>query len=422
MKRLRGGPWFAAGVIVGVIVMTAFLAVQDAREGWPYSRHHGHADETAVVNRASETAGAAPDRAARAIVTLDSAQFDRLGVQLEPARLETVSAETRHVATVTADESRIAHVHTRVSGWVEQLYVNTTGENVRAGQPLAAVFSQDLFSSQTEYLTALGRSSALQSTAVVEAARTRLKVLGMEEAEIAALERDRTARRLVTVVAPRSGVVLRRGVTVGTAIDPSTELMTIADLSRVWVIAEVALADAVQLEVGSEAQLSFPTLGVAPLSAAVDFVYPTLSERTRTVRMRFSVPNVDHALRPGVFGTATFNPTARQALTVPRDSIVETGESQHVFVHSEADRLEPRKVRTGARLGGRVEVVEGLAAGEHVVSAGVFLIDSESRLRASSSGVGHVGHGGSPRTSAASEGEVGGDASHSAHGPREPEP
>jgi Cu(I)/Ag(I) efflux system membrane fusion protein len=393
------------------LLVALALLLQDQRDGWPFSRHHAHS-----VSSLSSTEPTTHDPGSggnRAAVALDAAEIDTLGVRVEPAKLEVVSVSTRHVATVTPDEGRLSHVHARVSGWVERLYVDTTGASVTAGQPLAAIFSQDLFASQTEYLVALQRSRELGGSAVLDAARTRLKLLGMTDAEIAAIEREGAARRLVTIVAPRSGVVLRRGVTVGTSIDASTELLTVADLTSVWVIAEVAEADAAGIAAGTEALLEFPGSGRAPFTAAVELVYPTLSERTRTVRTRLSVPNADGALRPGLYGTATFTQPARTALTVPRDAVVDTGESQHVFVHAPTGVLEPRPVRVGTRIGARVEIVEGIEVGEEVVSAGVFLIDSESRLRASGIGVGHVGHGNTAADEASAAPST--DAPHSDH-------
>jgi Cu(I)/Ag(I) efflux system membrane fusion protein len=181
-------------------------------------------------------------------------------------------------------------------------------------------------------------------------------------------------------------------VSAGTAVDPSTEIVTIADLSQVWVIAEVAEADAAQVVSGAAATLSFPMSGREPFSARVQFIYPTLTERTRTVRVRLPVPNLNGLLRPGMYGSAEFPPVARDALTVARDAVIDTGESQHVFVHTPGNVLEPRQVKVGARLVDRVEILQGLAPGDHVVTTGVFLIDSESRLRASG-GTGHSGHG-----------------------------
>jgi RND family efflux transporter MFP subunit len=280
-----------------------------------------------------------------------------------------------------------------VAGWLEALYVNTTGQSVRAGQPLAAIFSQELYSSQNEYLSALRRAGSGPASVVLDAARTRLEVLGMNDAEIAGIEKTGEARRLVTITAPRSGIVLNRGVSAGTAVDPSTEIVTLADLSQVWVIAEVAEADAAQVSTGATATLNFPMSGRDPFAAMVEFVYPTLTERTRTVRVRLPVPNRDGKLRPGMYGNAEFSPAARTALTVSRDAVIDTGESQHVFVHTSENMIEPRKVKIGARLADRVEILQGLTPGDHVVTSGVFLIDSESRLRASG-GTGHSGHGG----------------------------
>lgn len=398
-------PWLSSAAIVALIV--GFLAVQNARHGWPFSLHHGLAEETHAAHTAS--AKAKGDATRRASVDLARGEYDRLGIRLEPARLEPIGAAARYTAVVSTDESRVAHVHTRISGWIEKLYLNTTGEAVRAGQPVAEVFSQELLASQNEFLAASRQNRALSGSSVYEAARSRLAVLGMSAAEIDALERAGTPRRTLSIVAPRSGIVLRRGVTVGTAVDPSTELVTIADLSRVWVLVEVPEVDSAALSVGSEAALGFPALGALPLMAKVEFVYPTLSEQTRTVRVRFALDNHGGKLRPGLFGTASFNATGRTALTVPRDAVIDTGDSQHVFVRTSDETLEPRTVRLGLRLPDRVEIVSGISQGDEVVASGVFLIDSESRLRAS--GGGHAGHG-SRREPDSSE-----PAGHSGHNP-----
>jgi Cu(I)/Ag(I) efflux system membrane fusion protein len=276
-----------------------------------------------------------------------------------------------------------------VPGWVEQLDVNTTGEIVTAGQPLARIFSQELLSSQTEYLAARRNTAASGiASAVIDSGRTRLTVLGMTPAEIDEIEQSGEPRRLVTVVAPRSGVVVNRGITVGTSVDPSTTLLTIADLSRVWVLAEVPEANIPGIRVGTTAQLDFPASGRQPFAARVDFLYPTLTDRTRTLRVRFSAANPTGALRPGLYGTAAFESTGPRVITVPRDAVVDTGVQQHVFVAT-GDRFEPRAVTLGVQLADRVEVRSGLTEGERIVAAGVFLLDSESRLRATGGMGGH---------------------------------
>jgi Cu(I)/Ag(I) efflux system membrane fusion protein len=322
-------------------------------------------------------------------VPVEAAATRALDIQLETVGRQPLTQSIRAVATIVPDESRISHVHTRVSGWIEHLEVSTTGEIVRAGQPLAHVFSQELLSSQTEYLAARRNAATSGITsAVVASGRTRLGVLGMTPAEIDAIEETGEPRRLVTVVAPRGGVVINRGVTAGTSVDPSTTLLTIADLARVWVLAEVPEASIPSVRVGAAAELDFPASGRAPFTAGVDFVYPTLTERTRTLRVRLSVGNASGTLRPGLYGTAAFQSAGQYVITVPRDAVVDTGLQQHVFV-AVGDRFEPRPVVVGAQLADRVEIRAGLQEGEQIVAAGVFLLDSESRLRATGSGGAH---------------------------------
>ena len=175
-------------------------------------------------------------------------------------------------------------------------------------------------------------------------------------------------------------------------MDPATTLLTIADLSRVWVLAEVPEASIPFVRVGSAAQLDFPASGRPPFTARVDFVYPTLTERTRTLRVRLSAGNPGGALKPGLYGTAAFESAGHNVLTVPRDAVVDTGMQQHVFVAA-GDRFEPRPVTVGVQLADRVEIREGLKEGEQIVAAGVFLLDSESRLRATG-GTSEHNHGG----------------------------
>jgi membrane fusion protein, copper/silver efflux system len=435
---LRRHP-LAAVVATAVLTASLFTGVlwrQHGRQGWPFSS----------AGDAPPAVGALPHSSPesthdRVPVDVGGSILDQLGVRLEEVRLESLTQTTRAVATIVPDESRISHVHTRVSGWVEELDVSTTGQMVTAGQPLLRIFSQELLSSQTEYLAARQHAASGIATAVVAGGRTRLGVLGMTPAEIDAIERSGEPMRLVTVVAPRSGVVVNRGVTVGTSVDPSTTLLTIADLSRVWVLAEVPEASIPAVRTGATARLDFPASGRAPFTARIDFVYPTLTERTRTLRIRLSVANAGGVLRPGLFGTAEIEVAGPQTITVPRDAIVDTGRQQHVFV-AVAGRFEPRPVTIGARLADRVEIRTGLDAGERVVAAGVFLLDSESRLRATGGVGGHQhgapaapaaapgpqeGHGPAPSPPAADPHEGHGPASsppvtdpHEGHGPPPP--
>ena len=404
--RRIGAP--VASALATALVFSAAMWVQHARSGWPFAPP---VNRPPVDGRTADGRARGGDTHTR--VPIDAAAARSLDIRLETVQRQPRTRTIRAVATIVPDESRISHVHTRVSGWIERLDVNTTGETVRAGQPLAHIFSQELLSSQTEYLAARRTTAATGITSsVVASGRARLGVLGMTPDEIDAIEQTGEPRRLVAVVAPRSGVVVNRGVTVGTSVDPSTTLLTIADLSRVWVLAEIPEADIPSVRVGHKAVLDFPGSGRAPFTAVLDFVYPMLTERTRTLRVRLSAANPGDALRPGLYGTAVFESAGPPVLTVPRDAVVDTGLQQHVFV-AVGDLFEPRPVIVGARLDDRIEIRQGLAEGERVVAAGVFLLDSESRLRATG-GTGSHGH-------AAPAGEQGAPATaspdpHAGHG------
>ena len=382
--RRIGAP--AAAAVATALLFTAVLWLQRSRGAWPFNTPSTTMPQTHEIVGTPAPAGSSPTHSR---VPVDAGVTGSLDIRVETVGRESLTQTVRAVATIVPDEARISHIHTRVAGWIEHLDVNTTGEMVREGEPLAHIFSQELLSSQTEYLAARRNAAASGITsAVVASGRTRLGVLGMTPTEIDAIEQSGEPRRLVTVVAPRSGVVVNRGVTVGTSIDPSTTLLTIADLSRVWVLAEVPEASIPFVRVGTDAQLDFPASGRPPFRARVDFVYPTLTERTRTLRVRLSAANPSGVLRPGLYGTAAFESAGQNVITVPRDAVVDTGLQQHVFVAA-GDRFEPRTVTVGVQLADRVEIRDGLREGEQIVAAGVFLLDSESRLRATGGAGGH---------------------------------
>ncbi|HET9384309.1 MAG TPA: efflux RND transporter periplasmic adaptor subunit, partial [Gemmatimonadales bacterium] len=260
------------------LVFIVGLWVQHARSSWPFDRpvDTSHVESMAGMEPTTlrdpqgrpESGRGTSGATTNDRVPVDVAAARSLDIRLETVGRQSLTQTVRAVATIVPDESRISHVHTRVAGWIEHLDVNTTGEEVRAGQPLAHIFSQELLSSQTEYL-AVRRNTAASgiTSSVVASGRTRLGVLGMTPEEIDAIEHTGEPRRLVTVVAPRSGVVVNRGITVGTSVDPSTTLLTIADLSHVWVLAEVPEASIPSVRVGSKALLDFPASGRSPFTA-----------------------------------------------------------------------------------------------------------------------------------------------------------
>lgn len=378
-------PWlaFACGVIVAGTIGGVYVYLR------PPATMSAPSAPSGPVGAAATAPVPVP---ARTAVTIDALQIRNLDLRVAPVKHGEVGEEWRVVATVVPDESRISHVHTRVTGWIEKLYVPNTGETVRAGQPIAAIFSQELLASQLEYLSA--RQLSGPPSAVVESGRSRLKFFGMSEADIVAMEKADAPHRRVTLYAPYSGILVHRGIAVGTAVDPATEIATVLDLSRVWVFADVPGFAAGRVSKGMAAMLEFGADGNRRIPATVEFIDPLLTEASRTLRVRFSLPNRHGDLRPGMYGTAVFKAPVRHALMVPRDALVDTGAAQYVYVMRGAGRYEPRLVQIGARLKESVEVTGGLREGEQVVVAGVFLLDSESRLRASGNqGASHAGHG-----------------------------
>lgn len=395
---------FAGGFLAALLIAGAMsLFKDDANTSAPVQ-----AGAQTSRLRAAATGAQAPSRAP---VALGAAQAHGIDMKVATVSKRDVIEELSVPVTVVPDESRISHIHTRVTGWIERLHVGNTGEVVRAGQPIADIFSQELFASQVEYLAA--RALTGPPTAVAESGRARLRFFGMSDGDIRAIERAGKPNRLVTLYAPRSGVLAHRGISAGTAVDPSTEIAIVLDLSRVWVLAEVPEFAAAGVSKGMLAQLAFGSDGKTRVAARVEFIDPMLTEATRTLKARFSLPNINGELRPGMYGTATLKSPARSALMVARDSLVDTGAAQYVYVVDRDGVYAPRAVRVGARLAETVEIVDGLHEGENVVVSGVFLLDSESRLRASGGqGASHGGHGKAASEPPADKPHAGGEDGH----------
>jgi RND family efflux transporter MFP subunit len=323
------------------------------------------------------------------------------GVRTEKAVRARLGRSVRAVGTVVPDETRIRHVHTKIAGWVERLHVNFTGQQVLSGEPLLAIFSQELLASQEEYLRAREAAARFAASELPEvrkggedllaAARRRLELLDVPASVIAELERSGRAQRTVTLLAPVSGFVTAKNVVEGHRVEPGMELFTITDLSRVWVEAELYEVEALSLRIGQRASLELSHDRARRFSAAVAFVSPTLDTATRTLRVRFDLTNRDLALKPGMYADVDVELDADDGVVVPDSAVMDTGERQVVFVAHGGGRFAPREVRVGVRSGGRALLLAGVAEGEEVVVRANFLLDSESRLRAALAGVG--GHG-----------------------------
>lgn len=318
-----------------------------------------------------------------ATVTFTDDKIQKSGVRTARVTKRMITDPVRTVALVTADESRLAKVQTRFSGWVEKLRVSETGAKVTKGQVLAEIYSPELFTAQQEFLTSTkwaGSGPAL-SEDLGERARQRLELLAISPEDLAAIEKEGKPLKTLPVRAPIAGHVTFKGAVEGVYVDPGTELFEIANLDRVWAWAEVYERDLSRVEVGRTATLRVESLPDRTFTGKVTFLQPTVDPQSRTLRARIEVPNAGLVLRPGMFGQAEIASAPREGLSIPRDALVDTGEHQYVFVEVSPKQFQPRLVEVGAR-GDEVLVLSGLWEGDTVVTSGNFLVDSESRRRA----------------------------------------
>ncbi|MDO8988589.1 MAG: efflux RND transporter periplasmic adaptor subunit [Sideroxyarcus sp.] len=314
-------------------------------------------------------------------ISIDKVQ--KLGVKSEAATLRELDRSLRATGRIEIDERRLYTIAPRFEGWVERLYVNTTGQAVTKGQALFDVYSPELVSAQREHALALQGLAALKDAdddakqsmqQLADASAARLKNWGMTEAETA---------KGITFRAPANGIVLEKKAVQGMRFMPGEMLYQIADLSSVWVIAEVAEQDAGQIWLGSRAQVGVDAWPERAFDGRVDFIYPTLNSATRTVQVRIEIANPKALLKPAMFANARIaSGKPGKVLAVPASAVIDSGTRQVVLVRLAEGRFEPRTVTLGSRSDDYVEVRSGIVAGEEVVTSANFLLDSESNLKA----------------------------------------
>jgi RND family efflux transporter MFP subunit len=313
------------------------------------------------------------------------------GVRTIVATMGTVTGAIRAVGTVVTPESGVRQVTTRVAGWVQKLYVNAVGRPVRAGEPLLDLYSPDLVATQEEYLHARLVAGQFANSSVPEvqrggqdlvtSARRRLEIFDVPAELLARLDETGKVQRTVTFRAPFGGYVMEKTVVEGQRIESGANLMTIADLSHVWVTAQVYEGEAAAARPGRMARISLPYDDTFKLTGHIDLVYPTIDVESRTIKVRLDVPNPGLALKPGMFVNVELDAQRAQGVLVPDSAVIDTGTRQVVFVETTPGHFEPRDVQAGLRSAGNVILRSGVKAGERVAIAANFLLDSESRLR-----------------------------------------
>jgi Cu(I)/Ag(I) efflux system membrane fusion protein len=330
-----------------------------------------------------EEGGAAPAAdamAGHAAITLAPGRAQLVGVRTGLVRREKVAKTIHAVGRIEVDERRLAAVTTKFAGFIEELNVRAVGDVVKQGDPLFTCYSPELYEAERTYLVAKKALPADDPT--VASARERLRLLDLTDEQITALETRPEPDRRTTILSRYAGTVVKRDVTLGSALEAGKELFEIADLSSLWLVVDVYGSELPFVHAGDEVTFTVDGVGGEPRHGRVDYVYPTLNEMARTARARIDVTNSDGALKPGMYADATLASDLGEQLVIDADAILDTGVRQLVFVSPDDGKFEPREVTLGDRSDGKAVVQKGLAEGERVVTSGNFLIDSESRLQA----------------------------------------
>ena len=325
-------------------------------------------------------------------VRLTQEKQQLIGVKLGKVESRSIDKSVRAVAKIAFDESRIVHVHTKVDGWIEKIFADYVGATVRHGQPLFTLYSPELVSTQQEYLIALKAKRELADSptpeiarsteSLFQAARERLRLWDVSDDQIKRLEETGRPQRTITFYAEHGGVVTERKVYEHMRVEKNTDLYTLADLSRVWAIADVYECEASLVSVGQHAQMTLTAVPGRTFHGKVSFIYPQLDPQTRTLKVRMDFDNPGQLLRPEMFANVELDMSLGRQLVVPEQAVLDSGLRQYVFLSKGEGYFEPREVRVGIRTNGWVVIESGLKAGDEIVTSASFLIDSESKLKA----------------------------------------
>lgn len=312
-------------------------------------------------------------------VAISSQTAQNLGIRLEKVSTKSFGESFSAVGRIEPDERRFYALQTRIPGFVERLSVRAVGDPVSKGQKVAEIYAPELLAAQQEYLALLTLNDVDSDNSLKQAARSRLRLLGMSEGEVAAITKTGKSSPRFGVYAPASGVLTELGVREGGQIMTGSSLMQISDLSKVWVIAEIPERDTARLKPGLAAEVQLQSLPGKVFKGKVDYLYPMLNEASRTLQVRIELPNKANQLRPGMYANIVFTGQTHDALSVSTESIIATGKRKIVIV-KETNGYRPVEVTTGQESDNSTEILSGLAKGEEVVVSGQFLIDSEASL------------------------------------------
>jgi membrane fusion protein, copper/silver efflux system len=392
------------------VLAAAAVIILVATGTWALMQNRAHRAEAAEVGPSAHAPAPVADphaghdmtgmATADGAIHLEPEMARALGVTVVEAELSSLAHTIRTTGNVTFDETRLTTVSPKFAGFVERLHVNFTGQQVRRGQPLLEIFSPELIAAQEELLTAIRMHAQLREGAspavvdrtalLVDAARRRLLLWDVSSAQLQQIERSGQVRRTLTLHAPFAGVVTEKMVQAGQAVEMGMPLYRLADLSSVWVEADVYEQDLRFVRLGERVSVEIAAYPGESRTGRVSYIYPEVSPDSRTARLRVELANPGMLIKPGMFATVQIEaPSSERVVTVPRDAVMHSGTHAMVFIEESPGMYRAREVVVGAESGNRTQILSGLLAGERVVKRANFLLDSESRLRDSDPHMNH---------------------------------
>ena len=381
-------PLVAVALVLVAIGITTFIYLQNRPKPVPTPA------SVDLPTYTTSAAGEMPQSAFR--ITPEKQQL--IGVQYGTVDYQTISKSLRAVGKVVYDETKITRVNPKIEGWIETVYVDFTGKLVQKGQALLTIYSPDLVQTQQEYLLAikgrrqLGESPFEEavnfSESLVQSARRRLELWDVTEQQIRELEKRGAASRAMTIYAPASGFVTTRNAFPRQRVMPETELYTLADLSTVWIIADIYEFEAADVKLGQPATVTLSSFPAREFTGKITYIFPQVDNATRSLKVRIELANKGFAFKADMFADVVLQINYGNKLVVPQEAVMDSGSEQLVYVSLDDGYFEPRKIQIGAQVDDKYIVLDGLQAGERIVTSGNFLIDSESKLKSASGGMG----------------------------------
>jgi Cu(I)/Ag(I) efflux system membrane fusion protein len=369
-----------------------FEGRSQAAKAQPPQEHQGHTGGGVQPQQQAPAPQAAEEPPT---IEIPSEKQQLIGVKTVVVSAQPLQKTIRTVGRIEYDERRLATVNTKFEGWLEKLYVDYTGKYIKKGEPLAEIYSPELIATQKEFINAvrwkkqsgdikdpnLSKMFSKDAESIIEAAKHRLRLWDITEEQIKKIEETGNIIRTLTIYSPVSGYITQKQALQGMRVMPGEKLFDVADLSSVWVVADIYEYELPLIKVGQTANISLSYFPGKEFASKIDYIYPALAGETRTAKARFTISNPSGQFKPQMFTNVEIKIGLGRRLAIPEDAVIDTGLRQIVYVDRGDGYFEPREIMPGLRIDGMIEVLKGLKGGEKVASSATFLIDSEAKLK-----------------------------------------